>query len=110
MKGHEGGYTLVELLVSLAIITIFSLGMFDLFTSLLGSAITAQQQSVASTLATNQMEYLQSLPYNNLAITGGPIVSSTTIPGVFTKKVNGMTYTVTTAINYVDDAYDGCGS
>src|SRR5580698_7867586 len=110
MKRHEGGYTLVELLVSLAVLTVFSLGVFDLFTSLVHSAISAQQGAVASTLATNQMEYLQSLPYDNLAITGGPIVSSTTIPGVITKTVNGIKYTITTSIGYVDDAYDGCGS
>jgi type II secretory pathway pseudopilin PulG len=110
MERHEGGYTLVELLVIIAVLTIIGLGAFDLFISLLHSAIIAQREAVASTLATNQMEYLKSLPYDNLAIAGGPIISSTTLPKTLTKKVNGDTYTVTTNISYVDDAYDGCGS
>lgn len=110
MKHDEAGYTLVELLVAIAVVAILSLGAFALFTSLLHSAIVAQREAVASTLATNQMEYLKSLPYDSLAITGGPIASPTTIPGTTTKKVNGDTYTITTTINYIDDAYDGCGS
>jgi len=110
MKRPEGGYTLVELLVIIAVLTIIGLGSFDLFVSLLHGAVTASRQAVAATLATNQMEYLKSLPYDDLAITGGPIISTTTIPGVTTKTVNGDTYTITTKIIYVDDAYDGCGS
>lgn len=110
MKHKEGGYTLVELLLVIAVLAIMSLGAFDLFISLLHSAIVAKRQAVASTLATNQMEYLKSLPYDNLAVAGGPIVSSTTIPGKITKKINGGTYTITTSISYTDDAYDGCGS
>lgn len=110
MKRKQTGYTLVELLMVISVLAILSLGAFDLFISLLHSAIVGGRQAVASTLATNQMEYLKSLPYDNLAVTGGPIVSSTTIPGTITKKVNGDTYTVTTSISYVDNAYDGCGS
>ena len=94
----------------IVVLAILSLASFDLFTSLLHSAIVATRQAVASTLATNQMEYLKSLAYDNLAVTGGPIVSSTTIPATITKKVNGDTYKITTSISYADDAYDGCGS
>jgi prepilin-type N-terminal cleavage/methylation domain-containing protein len=110
MKRTEGGYTLVELLAVIAVLAILGLATFDLFTSLLHSAIVATRQAVASTLATNQMEYLKSLPYDNLAVTGGAIVANNTIPGSVTKTVNGDTYTIKTDISYADDAYDGCGA
>ena len=110
MKQTEAGYTLVELLVSIAILSILSLGAFELLTSLLHSAIVSQRQAVASTLATNQMEYLKALPYDNLAVAGGAIYSTTTIPATVTKTIEGDKYTVTTSITYADDAYDGCGS
>ncbi len=110
MKQDEGGFTLVELIVSFSVLIIITLGFFDLYISLLHSAVTAKREAVASTLATNQMEYLKSLPYNNLAVAGGPIPSTVTIPGTITKKVAGDTYTITTDISYADDAYDGCGS
>ncbi len=97
-------------MVSLAIVAILGGSAFTLFTSLLHSAIVSQRQAVASTLATNQMEYLKSLPYDHLAVAGGAIVSNTTIPASYTKKIQGLTYTIKTSISYADDAYDGCGS
>jgi type II secretory pathway pseudopilin PulG len=106
----EGGYTLVELLVSLMVLGFIALGSFELLTALLHSSIVSKRQAVAYTLATNQMEYLKSLPYDNLAIAGGSIPSNNTLPASFSQKVNGDNYTVKTAISYTDDAYDGCGS
>ncbi len=110
MSQDEGGYTLVELMVSMAVLAVLSLSAFTLLTALLHSAIISKREAVASTLATNQMEYLKSLPYDNLAVAGGAIVSTTTIPKTVTKKINGDTYTITTSITYADAAYDGCGS
>ncbi len=110
MNRQQGGYTLVELILSLFVLAIISLAFFDLFTSLLHSAIVAKRQAVALTLATNQMEYLKSLPYDNLAVAGGAIPSNNTIPGTLNKTINGDKYVVKTNISYSDDAYDGCGS
>ncbi|HXE09843.1 MAG TPA: prepilin-type N-terminal cleavage/methylation domain-containing protein [Verrucomicrobiae bacterium] len=110
MRQRQAGYTLVELMVTLAVLAVLSLSAFTLFTSLLHSAIVTQRQAVATSLATSQMEYLKTLPYDHLAIAGGPIISSNTIPGSFTKKIQNVTYTITTTISYADDAYDGCGS
>lgn len=94
----------------IVVLAMLSLGTFTLFISLLHSALVTKRQAVASTLATNQMEYLKSLPYDNLAVAGGPIISANTIPASFTKTVDGETYTITNSVSYVDDAYDGCGS
>ncbi len=107
---NDEGFTLVELLLSLVVLMIIGITFFDLYVSVLHSSIVAQRQAVALSLATNQMEYLQSLPYNNLAVTGGPIPAPVTIPAVIYKTENNHSYTITTSINYVDDAYDGCGS
>lgn len=109
MKKNEVGYTLVELMAVIVVVSIISLSALGLMATLLSSAILTQHDAVAQTLANDQMEYLKSLPYDNLAIAGGPIISNSTIPASFTKKVEGVTYTVTTNINYIDDAYNGCG-
>jgi prepilin-type N-terminal cleavage/methylation domain-containing protein len=105
----ESGFTLLELLVSMTVIGVMSVGFFSLFTALVNSSTLAKQRSVGGTLANNQMEYLRSLPYDNLAVSGGSIISSSYIPATTTKKINGINYIITTSISYVDDAYDGCG-
>ena len=110
MKQREGGFTLVELVVAIVVLAIVTTAGFALISALVRSAVVAKRQAAASTLATNQMEYLKSLPYDNLAVAGGPIVSNSTIPASFTTTIDGDKFTVTTSISYVDDAYDGCGS
>lgn len=106
----ERGFTLVELTVTMVVFAIVAISVYGLFTSLVHSTIIAKRQAVATTLATNQMEYLKSLPYDNLAVAGGSIYAASPLPATDTKTVNGVAYTIKTSINYVDDAFDGCAS
>lgn len=109
-RAGQAGFTLVELSLTLVIMSIVIVSLFGLFVSLVNSATTAKRRAVALTLATNQMEYLKSLPYDSLAVAGGSIAAVNPLPASFTKKVSNVPYTVTTSVSYVDDAYDGCGS
>jgi prepilin-type N-terminal cleavage/methylation domain-containing protein len=107
---EERGFTLVELSVTIVIISIVMVSFFGLFVSLVRSTILARRRDEALTISTNQMEYLKSLPYDSLAVQGGSIYATNLLPATKTVKVNGVTYTATTSIGYADDAYDGCGS
>lgn len=109
MRINKGGFTLVELMVSLVVLSIIAFAFFDLFNALLNSSELAQRQATAVALANTEMEYLKSLPYANLAVAGGPIVANQYIPASTNKTVNGHLYLITVQIEYVDDAYDGCG-
>lgn len=109
-SGRAAGFSLVELTVTMIIFMIIALSMLTLFVSLVHSTVIAKRQAVALSLATTQMEYLKSLPYDNLAVQGGSIYATQYVPATTTKTLNGVTYTLTTSISYVDDAYDGCGS
>ncbi len=109
-SSDEGGFTLVELVVSIIVLGIVSSSLLLLYTGLINSTSISKRKAIALTLATNQMEYLKSLPYSSLAVAGGSIYSSSPLPATKTTTVNGVVYTTTTSINYVDDAYDGCAS
>lgn len=106
----EGGFTLVELLIGMLLLGMIAISAFTLFSTLIRSTVIIKRKAIASTLATTQMEYLRSLPYNSLAIAGGPIYSTSYLPATKTTVLNNITYTTTTTVEYVDDAYDGCGS
>jgi len=107
---RASGFTIVELVIGLTVFAVVAISFLTMFVALVNSAVVAKQKAVASSLATNQMEYLKSLPYDSLAVAGGAIYSTNPLPASTTQKVNGTTYTITTQINYVDDAYDGCAS
>jgi hypothetical protein len=110
LQKGEAGFTIVELSVTIVLFATIAVSFMALFTSLVRSTIIAKRQAVASSLATNQMEYLKSLPYDNLAVAGGSIYAPSPLPATATKTLDGVQYTVKTSINYVDDAYDGCAS
>lgn len=114
MKTYKGwgqkGFTLTELVIANIVFAIVALSILSLLSTLISSASLAKQKAVALTLATNQMEYLKSLPYNTLAVSGGSIYSASPLPATTTKTVNNMQYTVKTSIVYADDAYDGCAA
>ena len=106
----RAGFTIVELLVAIVVLGILTIAVFAMLSGMIFSAAFIREQAEAMTLATNQMEYLKSLPYDSLAVAGGSIYSTNPLPATSTQKINGYTYTITTTISYIDDAYDGCGS
>ncbi|MEI6237138.1 MAG: prepilin-type N-terminal cleavage/methylation domain-containing protein [Candidatus Saccharibacteria bacterium] len=109
-KNNQNGYTLVELLISILVLGIMAVAVLSLLSGLVFSATFIKKQAVAMTLATNQIEYLKSLPFDNLAVVGGSIYVPSPLPATFNKTMNGVYYRVDTSITYVDDAFDGCGS
>lgn len=106
----QHGFTLTELLITNVIFAVVALSFLALYSALVTSASLAKRKAVALTLATNQMEYLKSLPFDSLAVSGGSIYTTNPLPATITKTVNNFAYTVTTSVSYADDAYDGCAS
>lgn len=107
---RQEGYTLVELMIGIVLLGMIAISAFTLFSTLIRSTVIIKRKAVAATLATTQMEYLRSLPYNSLAIAGGPIYAPSYLPATNTTVLDNVTYTTRTTIDYVDDAFDGCGS
>ncbi len=105
----EDGFTIAELVVSMVILITFSLGVMGTYFIMVGSAATARMKSAGLSLATEQLEYLRSLPYDQLATQGGAInTTGAKLPPTKERTVGPYTFVVTTAINYADDAFDGC--
>lgn len=104
----QGGVTIIELLVALFVIGMLAVSVFTLFHALTSSLVISRRRAVALNLATAQLEYLRSLPYDSLAVQGGDIYTTNPLPATRTDTLNGVKYTTTTRISYIDDAYDGC--
>ncbi|MBP7767127.1 hypothetical protein KA068_01250 [Candidatus Saccharibacteria bacterium] len=107
---NTSGFIIAELVIGMVVFSMIAVSFLGLYAVMIQSTLIGKKKAVASNLATNQMEYLKSLPYNSLAVVGGAIQSSNPLPNSTTTTINGITYTTKTSINFVDDAYDGCGS
>jgi prepilin-type N-terminal cleavage/methylation domain-containing protein len=101
------GFALAELVVAMVVFAIIALSVLGLYVTLIRSSALTKYRAVASALATSQMETLKSLPYNSLAVVGGSIYSTNLLPATSQQTISGYSYTTTTSISYVDDAFDG---
>ena len=84
----EEGVTLIELLISLAVLAIITVSMFSLYTNLINGMFVAKSKAIATTLATNRMEYLKGLSYDSLAVAGGSIYSANPLPAIQVQTLN----------------------
>ncbi len=104
-KEHEGGFTVIEILITTFIIGTVVTGMFGLFLLSLRGSQTAERRVAGIALANERMEMIRNLPYLDVGTSGG--VPDGSILQSETVTRNGTPYIVTTDIRYVDDPYDG---
>ena len=86
---NEDGFTLIEALIALFVLTIGVLGMMTLQTTAIRGNYRASSMTIASSIATDQLERLRTLPFNAANL------NSTNSPYTITDPVTGYTVTWT---------------
>ncbi len=101
---NQPGFTLIEVIISVAILVVLALGIFSLI--LLSLRVTADNKYYveAIEIANQKMEQIRNLPYSDVGVQSG--IPSGNIPQVETINREG-TFTVNTYVTYYDDPYDG---
>jgi type II secretion system protein I len=70
-RTHEGGFTLIEVLVALAVFAIGILAIYAMQINAVNGNAGARKRTEALSWAANQMEFLKSLPYSSPSLTNG---------------------------------------
>jgi len=102
------GMSLMDVIVGVALVLIVFLALFGLLRASLLISSSAKAKAGATAVATTQMEYTRSLPYNSVGTVGG--IPAGPVAQYATTTLNGIPYSVRTLVEYVDDAKDGSGS
>lgn len=105
MSAQQDGFTFIEVLITTFIIATVMVGLFGLFDLSVRVSSEAERQTVAVALGNEQAELVRNLPYAKVGTVGGA-PSGAIVPNKTITR-NGVDYTVTTDIRYVDDSYDG---
>ncbi|CCO08890.1 prepilin-type N-terminal cleavage/methylation domain-containing protein [Desulforamulus hydrothermalis] len=98
---NRQGFTLVELLVAITVLLVFVLAYMPLSTFIAQGSQANRARLTAGNLADNMIEEIRSRSYNEVGVQGGNPAGD--IPPVQTVTLDGITYTVQTWINWVDD-------
>lgn len=99
------GLSLVDVIVGIALLLIIFMALFGMFRVSIALTAAAKARAGATALATEQMEYIRSVTYENTGTVGG-IPAGVIEPSV-ERILNGRTYTIRTFIQYIDDPADG---
>jgi type II secretory pathway pseudopilin PulG len=108
MTRFRRGFSLVDVVVGIALMLVLFLALFGILRASLVLSALAKAKSAAVEVANTQMEYLRGLSYDSLGTVGG--IPSGTVPQTATTTVDGVSYGVRTLIEYYDDPADGTGT
>lgn len=102
---NNAGFSLVEVIVSIAIFLIIAVSIYQGFNSLLDAVSVSRLRIIASNLANEQFEIARNLSYSNVGISGG--FPSGRILQNQTLSRSGVEFSVKTNIRNIDDPFDG---
>ena len=99
------GTSLIEFVLSLAIIAILFTGVYAVYASIVSSIQSVGARNAASTIIGNEIEMMRNLPYANVGTQGG--IPAGAIPGTQTVSYGNYTFSLQTTIRNIDDPFDG---
>ncbi|MEK9167514.1 MAG: carboxypeptidase-like regulatory domain-containing protein [Patescibacteria group bacterium] len=104
----KNGFTLIELIIDAFVITVIFGAVIGSFLVMLNATNSGKIRTMAGALANEQLEYLRNLPYDSLSTQNGTIFPQGNIPDSQTVTRGGVSFTLNTAIIFIDDPFDGC--
>lgn len=105
---RQNGFTLIEILVSVTIFSIIAVTFLNAYTTNITTARYSRWKTLAAAIASEKMESLKNLPYDQLSTVNGAILPQGSIPDEENILRNKTTFVAKTIIAYFDDPYDGC--
>jgi len=69
-RGHSRGFTLVEVLITIALIGAISIAFFSFMSAATSALIHADERTIAESLARSQLEFVKNKGYNSTLVNG----------------------------------------
>jgi prepilin-type N-terminal cleavage/methylation domain-containing protein len=86
-RGHSRGFTLVEVLITIALIGAISVAFFSFMSAATSALIHADERTIAESLARSQLEFAKNYGYNSTLVNNQvtyPKIPSSSIPPGYT--------------------------
>ncbi|MEK7625437.1 MAG: hypothetical protein AAB467_03765 [Patescibacteria group bacterium] len=104
-KFNVRGYTLIETTVAIGVFLIFAIGIYGSLTFVFKGVYQSRIRILETAILNDEIESIKSLAYDDVGLKNG--VPSGVLNHVKTLTRNGVSFTVTTTVRYVDDPFDG---
>jgi type II secretory pathway pseudopilin PulG len=104
-KKTQNGFTLVDVLVGVAVFMIIAVGVYQAFSVLMNAQNVSRLKITTTALANEQFEIARNLAYADVGVIGS--IPNGKIPHMQILNRNGIDFTVETTIRNIDDQFDG---
>ena len=101
----RGGFTLVELLIGVAIFSMVSLAIYQGYAKTIEGSAALRVKSAAIDLANEQFEIAHNLPYASVGLINGPVFGVLTPTSTIMR--NNISFQVVTTVRDMEDPFDG---
>lgn len=101
----NNGFTLIEIVITIGIMALTISAISSLYQTYLRLTAAEKFKITAASLANQKIETIRNLPYNLIGTLGG--IPAGNIPQTEAVIKNGINFTVTTNVIYIDDPFDG---
>ncbi len=105
LQQSGAGFSLVELLVGVAVFTLISVAVYSAYTSIFNIVYSSRAKLDAVDLANEELEIIRNLPYADVGIFGG--IPPGKLAHTQTVFRGASSFDVTITIRNVDDPFDG---
>ncbi len=105
-RNSSAGFTLIEVLIDVAIVTLITATIFSAFSGAFKSVGASKAKITAVSIASERMEIIRNMPYDSIGTTTSSYPPGQ-IPSEQTVVRNDVNFIINTYVNYVDDASDG---
>lgn len=104
----QSGFSLVEMVVGVAIFALLSISIYGIIISILKGIAVSREKIAISVLANEYIEIARNLPYSKVGtLSGNPHGNLPDLPNAVPVNLNGKDYKIYYVVNYVDDPADG---
>jgi type II secretory pathway pseudopilin PulG len=104
---QRSAFTLIEIVIDIAVVAMVATALLGLIVANVRSALSAQMKVVAINIASQRLEEIRNLPYEQVATQHGAILPQGTLLDQEDITVDGFHLIVHTIAQYQDDPYDG---
>lgn len=102
------GFSLIELIVTMAIFVILTVGILSSFSVLSRTVKIAREKTILASLASAKLEIVRNMPYSFIGtINGNPSGTLPDFTNASTTQISGYTYKVYYEVTFIDDPADG---
>lgn len=108
IKRSNSGFSLVELIVSIAVFVVLTMAFVGVFSSLSTTVKINRQNTILSNIASQYLEAVRNMPFSQIGTIHG--VPNGTLPDYvspYTTKIEGITYNIYYEVAWIDDPSDG---